>query len=132
MREIKFRAWYKPYSHMVESDDVESINFDVEIIGVYMELENRGFHKLRLSDFELMQYTGLKDRNGKEIYEGDIINDSFGDRKGRIRYNIHIAAFEIAEYDGIHLLSSHNSEKYFEVIGNIYEHPHLIGKGETV
>ena len=73
----------------------------------------------------LIQYTGLKDKKGKEIYEDDVINDSLSDRKGRIRYNEHSAAFELADYDGIHVLSSRN-QSFFEVIGNIYEHPNLL------
>lgn len=72
------------------------------------------------------QYTGLKDKNGKEIYEKDIIKDSFGDRIGMIKYNVYTASFEIAEYDGIHLLSADNGEKFFEVIGNVFEHPNLL------
>lgn len=73
MREIKFRAWYIPREEMLQPDRLESINFETKVLGVYMPIENKGFHKLRMSDFILMQFTGLKDRNGKDIYEGDIL-----------------------------------------------------------
>jgi uncharacterized phage protein (TIGR01671 family) len=70
---MKMRAFYKPLNRMLEPDQIESINFDTKVLGVYMEMDGRGYHKLRMSDFEIMWYTGLPDRNGKEIYERNAV-----------------------------------------------------------
>jgi uncharacterized phage protein (TIGR01671 family) len=126
VREIKFRAWDKAEQALKEVIELNFSQWWVTTGEGMWGGERNSFKNEETDRHILMQYTGLKDKNGKEIYEGDIINDSFGDRKGRIRYNDHVAAFEISEYDGIHMLSSHNCGRFFEVIGNIYENPELL------
>lgn len=83
MSEYKFRAFYKPLKKMIQPEQLESINFDTKIVGVYMPHEGRGYHKFRLSDFVLMQYTGVHDDtdNQVELYDGDIVEVEYEGRK---------------------------------------------------
>ena len=98
MREIKFRAWDKSKKKIV---DVVMIDFSKNI-----------------SMVELMQFTGLYDKNGKEIYEGDIVETPFG--IGRVFDRL-----------GCWFVETQKELGYFascdlEVIGNLYENPELL------
>lgn len=132
MREIKFRAWLKEDKKMVNVETMDFTDKSIqylkrsEIINAYI-LRREGF-----DDVELMQYTGLKDKNGKEIYEGDIIKYKFPyDR----RLN-HISPVKLLEtetsfgvkdrYENEIPLYTISANNYFEVIGNIYENKNLL------
>lgn len=70
MRDIKFRVWDKRWNKMiydVQDTFEENYTLGIDYFGQYLKNED---------SFEVMQYTGLKDCNGKEIYEGDILNVS--------------------------------------------------------
>ena len=78
----------------------------------------------KFTSYELMQYTGLKDKNGKEIYEGDIVKclrpNNFKDKEIII-----VKIPTLGKYsDFMNIIE-------IEVIGNIYEHPELLTKGDT-
>ena len=114
MREIKFRAWDNLSSKWLE-------NFFIEPDGTIV-FKTTG----SLGDFArevlIMQYTGLKDRLGKEIYEGDIIyreicakDDSAYGEYTIIRWDIN--CFNIPRISWL-----------YEVIGNIYENPEFLGE----
>lgn len=82
----------------------------------------------------LMQCTGLKDKTGKDIYEGDIIHRPGVNIPMLVRWNEKSAGFDLAmrdpaDFDRVTLFYTQFAQEY-EILGNIYEHPDLLGKGE--
>lgn len=114
MRIYKFRAWDKKIKKMHLWDD------DAESICWYISGEtSNGW------DAEIMQYTGLKDKNGKEIYEGDVVKYDFkwhkkDDEIGRLG--------EIFMEEYMWCVDEHSINRIsnVEIIGNIYENPELL------
>lgn len=129
---IKFRAWDKREEVMCE---VISIDFQIKVVEVYYrEGDMKGCKPF--SEVILEQSTGLFDKNGKEIFEGDIVGHYHqGYQKGVVKM-----------VDGVWAIDDNNESIIFEelcyeigaglgeVIGNIHEHKHLFeeGKYETV
>jgi hypothetical protein len=121
-REIKFRAWDKKKKEMIyyDNDSHDELVFNLNS-GEFLLWSDGGSYETK--DLVLLQFTGLKDKNGKEIYEGDIIAY---DGKGR----------EIVEFENgcfwvnlggelpVPLFAQMGIE--FEVIGNIYENKDLL------
>ena len=132
MRKLKFRAWLKEEKKMV---NVETMDFTDKSIQYLKKNEFINAYLLRrmiFDDIELMQYTGLKDKNNKEIYEGDIIKYKFPYDK-RIKHISPVkfleteASFGIKDRYGNEIpLYTVSSNNYFEVIGNIYENKNLL------
>lgn len=117
-REIKFRAW-----------DKELKRFSV------VAIRSTAVRDISLqTDYEWMQYTGLKDKNEKEIYEGDIVVKSNGqkgyytvvwyDNGFKLEYKF-IRKYDGTEWEEKNYILIH--EKHFKVIGNIYENEELLG-----
>ena len=128
MRDIKFRAWDKVLKYMLPFGNY------VDMEGQVWE-EVREVHNTPNTEIEpvdriiLMQYTGLKDTNGKEIYEGDIIKlsrywaDHLQTGCAEVFYTP-LATFDIA-CSMVVKWDFYSIAKEGEVIGNIYENPEL-------
>lgn len=139
-REIKFRVFDRMSKrmHIVGTDHHDSmrISWSGDNQVCYYNLQNGEGSILSGeempaddSGYILMQYTGLKDKNGKEIYEGDIVNCKEYECYGKITWDEDCAAFyfEILQEDGTFIdewLYDYIDE--LEVIGNIYENPELL------
>ena len=133
MREVKFRAWNADTNKMISWHDVMFEDVTIEML-----FDNEFL--------EIMQYTGLKDANGKEIYEGDIEQAENGD-KNVIVFLLKAGTYCVMPMD-IYLNNDYQNEafsqefmygfgydlffdnltpgKYLNIIGNIYENPELL------
>lgn len=155
MREIKYRAYIKNKNPRVPKEtnkmvEVKSLHLGSKkaIIGY-----SGGNYSIKFDEIELMQYTGLKDRNMKEIYEGDIVEfkdigeEGYEYKEGFDFDNI----AQVVYKNGIYTLSNfgETDNSYYatnctdaerleevlrngncKVIGNIYDNPELLEKGE--
>jgi uncharacterized phage protein (TIGR01671 family) len=108
-REIKFRAWHKTANEMLIGS-----NYDI------FRWQNEG------QDIIIMQSTGLTDKNGKEIYEGDILKGSYTNPL-LVVYDNGAFCFENNLQVGNDRLHQMRTEK-LEIIGNIYETPELLNE----
>ena len=130
MRTIKFRVWDKEIKkmHICGEDIHDEITFENETNKAYYYNLQNGCGSLREdSDYILMQYIGLKDKNEIEIYEGDIVYVAGEDENAVIKWDKEMARY-IIEFDGwITDFDCFYGEE-LEVIGNIYENKNLLGQ----
>lgn len=123
-REIKFRAWGTKNSKMIDLKSITPLAVFEQVLkegdGLFIPFRN---------DIILMQFTGLKDKNGKEIYEGDIIADENRDSEDNIyvcEYMVDDAAFVFCSpLDGA-IIEENRFVEDLIVIGNVFENPELL------
>lgn len=124
MRDIKFRAWDSENKRML---DVTQVTWSVQNKG-RMEVYSVG----KINNPTLLQYTGLHDKNGKEIYEGDIVKHSSMDTVFFVEWDSTLTGFELFYWQkgvkrkSVYVISYQLNGERFEVIGNIYENPELL------
>lgn len=131
-REIKFRAWDVGLKEMIPVHDIQfHTPLEREVGGIKLKPKpcqptiintKTLWRVIESTDAILMQYSGIKDKNGWKIYEGDICKDSDD--------GIYLITFDEAEFISIYdtnvreyLSETHDQ---IEVIGNIYENPELV------
>jgi uncharacterized phage protein (TIGR01671 family) len=150
MRVIKFRAWHKKYKKMYS---VLHLHIETDIWATAKgrnPIEHKDIHiRIQPKDAVVMQFIGLQDRNGKEIYEGDVVHyKELIPSLNELQRMIQGADFVYLEFNGVIVWDdegasfdidggNHGYRGFgtrgnveIEVIGNIYEHPHLL-KEET-
>lgn len=126
MREIKFRAWIKELNEIRE---VEYINFWKKMISFPNKFCKEYYLNADFDEIDLMRYTGLKDKNEKEIYEGDIIKLRANHGIGVVKYYDEWGAF-VVEYiksKPLAVLGMNYYKENIEILGNIYENSELLG-----
>ena len=125
----EFRAW---------TDEGKVMYYDVYPFKndtLLLSYDEIAFDEVPASDFILMQSTGLLDKNGKEIYEGDIVKYEAGCNTvtEEVVYDKNFAGFGVKDADAVIIftfgeLAEDIGLHSLEVIGNIYENPELVGE----
>lgn len=130
MRPIRFRVWdtvekrmflmdKEPYYQSEYQNFCFSVNFQLK------EDEDEDYmqYKVESDNWILMQYTGLKDKNGNEIYEGDIVESYKG-----IRFHVQWIGNGFALHRGVTGQGLLQPTKELEIVGNIYSNPELLNQ----
>lgn len=132
-REIKFRAWNG--KEMSEPFEIEEICNEC---GTYCFSGGAHGPEFKFGECDLMRFTGLLDKNGKEVYEGDLVNAKYL-FQGQVR-EIRNAPVTYLEGDGAFVFGTPgtgfvawievhlNDRKEIEVVGNVFENPELLNK----
>ena len=132
MREILFRGkrtingdWV--YGDFVHGNERKSLR---DSIFVY-DSETQSFNDYKINPSTLGQYTGLTDKNGKRIFEGDIVKtDKFSEPNKQyiIKYDLQFGAFIGQDRYNVYFVTFDGDSGEFEVIGNITDNPELLDK----
>lgn len=120
----RYRAWNKNTKEMYETDDIVSIDIEKKQICVKTLFFNQLNHYV-FDAVVLMQSTGFRDKNGKEIFEGDIIDSEDGILSGVVEFRPDLGMFvsTLIKYNNFERLC--NVADSVHIIGNIYTNPEL-------
>ena len=121
----RYRAWDKDFKTMYEADDIVYIDFEEKQICV----KTLFFERTNCYDFNdivLMHSTGFTDKDGKEIFEGDIVDSEGGFTTGVVEFRSDLGMFvsTLIKYNNFERLCNVADSTY--IIGNIYENPELL------
>jgi len=136
-REFKFRAWLQGSMLYITPSDDYFIDGDGKLVKIEQHYSGCTYEVFENHECNLMQYTGLKDKNGKEIYEGDIIEyNDFNSLRTGGHAEDKIIVGKVIFSCGMWMVGENNcdhdlyeglvNDKELEIIGNIYENPELL------
>lgn len=125
-REIKFRIWDIENKEMLK---VQELDFEPTFYGGRIAIRPDQYNDyFDTEDMILMQYTGLHDKNEKEIYEGDIVGDNkikwiVKWNKNRMGFSLYPTTEQLYDEMPINV----ENKLGFKILGNIYDNPELLG-----
>lgn len=120
MREIKFRVWLKDHKILGLALGIDILHKEIFFSNDNSNNVTKYYGFVDFKEIELMQYTGIKDRNEKEIYEGDILSND--EECYKVVFENGSYRAEIEEYS----LDLIDVAHCCEIVGNIYENPELL------
>lgn len=131
MRPIKFRAWDKIRNEMCEPFTLDDIWYSIDDDGLHFGLKGNEAIAFTISErYDIEQFTGLQDKNGKDIYEGDILRYDAEGYVGRYPMKVvwHNGGFwtQTIATSEIRAHLTREDMEGIEVIGNIHENPELL------
>jgi uncharacterized phage protein (TIGR01671 family) len=148
MRPIKFKVWHKPEKkmhHYLKAKFGKATNITLE--GKFKDVDQITTKTVPNDELEIMQFTGLLDKNGNEVYEGDIvevrhigpkdpIHLGFTDKVYRVQVVWYDFSFSferrrddgsvMSRSNGLEFESTYYKKNEIEIVGNIYETPELL------
>jgi uncharacterized phage protein (TIGR01671 family) len=130
MRDIKFKAWHKQLKKMFSAEEMAADQLTMLPTGKFINVHTIPALSRINYDMIPLQFTAMKDKNGVEIYEGDIlrITDPYGEDSWIDDVEFRCGVFQIeVRHDEFDITAVGWADEYsLEVIGNIFEHPSLL------
>ena len=121
-REIKYRAWLKEEKKMVNVETMDFTDKSMQYLEKNEIIDAYLLRRMIFDDIELMQNTGIKDKNDVEIYEDDIVWNEYDEE-------YQVVVFDEGEYKLMgesHMQNLYNNLDYIDIRGNIYENLEIV------